>query len=69
MRHSQSTATRSVARAPRALIGLARVLARQAARDVVASDSGLARIAREETAPETRLATLDPPNEQRGSIR
>ena len=62
MRHSQSRSTRFVARASAALIGLARLLARQAAREAVASDSGRDQIAREETAAETslNLSSIEP---------
>jgi len=59
MRHSQSRSTRFVTRAPDALIGLVRLLARQAAGEILVSDVGVDRIAREETVPETRPAAFD----------
>jgi hypothetical protein len=61
MRQNHSRSTRFATRVPAALIGLARLLARQAARDVIGSEKRLDRGVQLEKALETRPALPDQP--------
>ena len=69
MRYTRSKSTTLVTPASGALSDLVRLLARQAAREVIAFDLGLHRIAPKRTASETGSAALDSPTTKQDPIR